>query len=52
MTSRSKLPLMAWFKQIKQRAKIIYTWLTKGKPLAFYIPAFLNPHCFFRCILQ
>lgn len=43
---------MTWFKQFKIRAKIIYQWLTQGEPVAFYVPAFLNPKGFFNALIQ
>ena len=52
LANNTQVPLMNWFKQFKVKAKIIYTWLTQGQPLAFYIPAFLNPEAFFNAIIQ
>jgi len=44
-------PLASWFENLKQRIEFLRMWLTKGKPTAYWLPAFFFPQGFLTALL-
>lgn len=40
----SQKPLTSWLRELQARLSYFGRWLSNGKPRAFWLPAFLNPH--------
>ena len=44
-------PLSSWVENMKQRIEFIRMWLLKGKPVAYWLPAFFFPQGFLTALL-
>lgn len=45
-------PLSSWFEDFLARCTFFDTWLNKGKPRGFWLPAFFFPQGFLTSVLQ
>ena len=48
----SRKPLGGWVADLLLRLALFDTWLAKGQPPEFWLPAFFNPNAFLTAVLQ